>query len=77
MTTSSYWNKIYDYLTEKRNTSIMTLPVTEFNKKEHTQVSRILSKWTNMGLLIRIEGKGKKTIKYRLPINFKRYTFCA
>lgn len=40
------------------------------NIDEHYQVSRLLTKWSSMGLLLKIEGKGKKSIKYKIPMSF-------
>lgn len=62
------WNKIFEFLTYKEK-YVNNEQVRKLLKEPRTySVSRLLSKWSDMGLLIKIETTNKKSYKYRLPI---------
>jgi len=66
------WDKVSFYLTHKEK-YITNEKVRKIIKNPDTsKVSRILRKWVEQGLLIKIDTGAKKTIKYRLPIDEER-----
>lgn len=63
------WDKVSHYLT-KEDKYITNEKVREIiNNPDPTKVSRILKKWVEQGVLIKIETGAKKTVKYRLPVS--------
>jgi ATP-dependent DNA helicase RecG len=61
------WDKVSKYLMEKEK-YINNEKVREITGNPHTsKVSRILKKWVDQGLLIRIDSISKRRVKYRLP----------
>ena len=66
------WDKVSFYLTNKEK-YITNEKVRKIIKNPDTsKVSRILRKWVEQGLLIKIDTGAKKTVKYRLPIDEER-----
>ena len=53
------------YITNEKVRKIIKNP-------DNSKVSRILRKWVEQGLLIKIDTGAKNTIKYRLPIDEER-----
>jgi len=71
-TKSVQWDKVSFYSTNKEK-YITNEKVRKIIKNPDTsKVSRILRKWVEQGLLIKIDTGAKKTIKYRLPIDEER-----
>jgi ATP-dependent DNA helicase RecG len=62
---SSFLTKEEKYITNAKVRRIIRIPDT-------SKVSRLLKKWTEQGLLIKIDTGSKKTVKYRLPIDEER-----
>jgi predicted transcriptional regulator len=63
------WDKVYHYLTHKEK-YVTNEKVRKIIKNPDTsKVSRLLKKWVEQGLLIRLSTGAKKTVKYRLPID--------
>lgn len=64
---ASEWDKVYSYLSTKEkyvaNEDVRKI----LGKTDTVQISKLLKKWVNQGLLRRIDSKSKKNIKYRLP----------
>lgn len=63
------WNKIYEFLIEKEKYINNELARKLLKVENVYSISKLLSKFFDMGLLIKIESNNKKNIKYRLPVN--------
>ncbi|MCX6162796.1 MAG: putative DNA binding domain-containing protein [Ignavibacteriae bacterium] len=65
------WNIISNYLSAKEkyinNEKVRDL----LNEPKLYKVSRLLSKWNDMGILIKLEKIGTKSVRYRLPESFE------
>jgi len=69
------WDKVSHYLTHKEkyvtNEKVRGL----INNPDTSKVSKILKKWVEKGLLIKVETGAKKTVKYRLPADQDKTLF--
>lgn len=62
------WDKVFEFLSNKEK-YINNEQVRKLLKEPRVySISRLLSKWSDMGLLIKIETSNKKSYKYRLPV---------
>lgn len=69
------WDKVSYYLLNE-DKYIANEKVREvIGNPDTSKVSRILRKWVNQGLLMKIETGAKKTVKYRLPITKEQDLF--
>ncbi|UCH94418.1 MAG: putative DNA binding domain-containing protein [Candidatus Aminicenantes bacterium] len=63
------WDKVSDYLSNKEkyinNEKVRAIT----GNPDSSRVSRLLKKWVDQGLLIRIESGSKRRVKYRLPVD--------
>jgi ATP-dependent DNA helicase RecG len=63
------WDKVSDYLLNKEkyinNEKVRAIT----DNPDSSRVSRLLKKWVDQGLLIRIESGSKRRVKYRLPVD--------
>ncbi len=66
---ASEWDKVSYYLShnEKYVTNETVRKVIQ--NMDTSKVSRILKKWVDKGLLIKVDTGAKKTVKYRLPVD--------
>lgn len=63
------WDKVSDYLSNKEK-YINNEKVREITgNPDSFRISRLLKKWVDQGLLIRIESGSKRRVKYRLPVD--------
>lgn len=66
------WDKVQYYLT-RESKYVSNEKVREIiNNPDTSKVSRILKRWVEQGLLIKVDTGAKKTVKYRLPIDEKQ-----
>ena len=61
------WDKVYSHLSNTAkyiaNEDVRKI----LGKTDTVKVSKLLKKWVDQGLLVRINSKSKRNIKYRLP----------
>jgi predicted HTH transcriptional regulator len=62
------WDKVSYYLTHKEKYVTNEIVRKIIDNPDIFKVSRLLKKWVEQGLLIKIYTGAKKTVKYRLPI---------
>ena len=62
------WDKVSSYLTNKEKYVTNEIVRKIINNPDTSKVSRLLKKWVQQGLLIKIYTGAKKTVKYRLPV---------
>jgi ATP-dependent DNA helicase RecG len=72
------WDKVQYYLTHESK-YVSNEKVREIiNNPDTSKVSRILKRWVEQGLLIKVDTGAKKTVKYRLPIDGEQgYLFAS
>lgn len=64
---ASEWDKVYSYLS-KKSKYVSNQEVRDIiGNTDTVKVSRLLKKWADKGLLIKIDTGSKKLSKYRLP----------
>ena len=69
------WDKVSHYLTHKEK-YVTNEKVREIiSNPDTSKVSKILKKWVEKGLLIKVETGAKKTVKYRLPADQEKTLF--
>jgi hypothetical protein len=63
------WDKVSNYLSKKEkyinNEKVRAIT----GDPDSFRVSRLLKKWVDQGLLIRIDSGSKRRVKYRLPVD--------
>jgi ATP-dependent DNA helicase RecG len=64
---ASEWDKVYSYLSKQAKYVVNEDVRKIIGNADTVKVSRLLKKWVDRGLLIRIDTGAKKTAKYRLP----------
>ena len=69
MIKASEWDKVSFYLTNKEKYVSNELVREIIGNPDTSKVSRLLKRWVNQGLLMKIDTGAKKTVKYRLPID--------
>ncbi|MFC2146701.1 RNA-binding domain-containing protein [Acidobacteriota bacterium] len=63
------WDKVSDYLSNKEK-YINNEKVREITgNPDSSKVSRLLKKWVDQGVLVKIETGSKRSVKYRLPVD--------
>jgi ATP-dependent DNA helicase RecG len=68
----SEWDKVAHYLSTKEKYLTNEKVRTIIGNPDTAKVSRILKKWVDQGLLVKIDTGAKKTVKYRLPVDEKQ-----
>ena len=64
----SEWDKVRHYLDNKKKFYVVNEDVREIIKNPDTmRVSKLLTKWVNQGLLIKLDNSAKRNAKYCLP----------
>jgi len=61
------WDKVYSYLSKTAKYIANEDARKILGKADTVKVSKLLKKWVDQGLLVRINAKSKRNIKYRLP----------
>jgi ATP-dependent DNA helicase RecG len=66
------WDKVSHYLTKEEKYVTNEKVRRIVGNPDTSKVSRLLKKWVEQGLLIKIDTGAKKTVKYRLPADDER-----
>lgn len=69
------WDKVAYYLTHKEKYVTNEKVRAIIGNPDTSKVSKILKKWVEKGLLIKVETGAKKTVKYRLPAEQEKSLF--
>lgn len=69
---STEWDKVMYYLSSKENYVTNEKVRLIIGNPDTAKVSRILKRWVDQGLLVKIDRGAKKTVSYRLPIDTKQ-----
>jgi hypothetical protein len=69
---STEWDKVMYYLSSKENYVTNEKVCLIIGNPDTAKVSRILRRWVDQGLLVKIDRGAKKTVSYRLPVDTKQ-----
>lgn len=69
MVRATEWDKVSHYLTHKEKYVTNEIARKILNNPDTSKISRILKRWVEQGLLVKVDSGAKKTVKYRLPVD--------